>query len=40
MQMKIVVDSEADYKKWLAEQKTFKDKSMAQSNFETKVAIN
>jgi cytochrome c oxidase subunit 2 len=40
MQMKIVVDSEADYKKWLAEQKTFKDKSMAQSNVETKVAIN
>jgi cytochrome c oxidase subunit 2 len=40
MQMKIVVDSESDYQKWLADQKTFKDKSMAQSNVETKVAIN
>ena len=38
--MKIVVDSEADYKKWLAEQKTFKEKSMANSNNETKVALN
>jgi cytochrome c oxidase subunit 2 len=40
MQMKIVVDSESDYQKWLADQKTFKEKSMAQSNVETKVAIN
>jgi cytochrome c oxidase subunit 2 len=40
MQMKIVVDSEADYQKWLSDQKTFKDKSMSQSNVETKVAIN
>ncbi len=40
MQMKIVVDTEDDYKKWLAEQKTFKEKSMAQTAIENKVAIN
>jgi cytochrome c oxidase subunit 2 len=40
IQMKIVVDSESDYQKWLADQKTLKEKSMAQSNVETKVAIN
>ena len=40
MQMKIIVDSEADYKKWLAEQKTFKEKSMSNSAAETKVALN
>jgi cytochrome c oxidase subunit 2 len=41
MQMKIVVDSEEDYKKWLADQKTFKEKNMAQSvPSENKVALN
>jgi cytochrome c oxidase subunit 2 len=40
MQMKIVVDSEADYQKWLAEQKTFKEKNMAQPAASEKIASN
>jgi len=40
MQMKIVVDSDADYKKWLAEQKTFKEKSMSENTSENKVVLN
>ncbi len=34
MQMKVIVDTEEDYNKWLAEQKTFKEKSMANLNTE------
>lgn len=40
MQMKIVVDSEEDYKKWLSEQKTFKEKNMAQIENVLNVAKN
>ena len=39
MQMKIIVDSPEDYAKWLAEQKTFKEKNMAQVNLVENIAI-
>ena len=37
--MKIIVDSPEDYAKWLAEQKTFKEKNMAQVNLVENIAI-
>ena len=40
MQMKIVVESEEDYNKWLRDLKTFKQKSMSQNSSSTKVAMN